>query len=102
MELRSYNVERVYKESVKCVLGDDLGVNKTKLSENADAIKDMLSQIDTAPDGTTLFKMCNQRKDGETWTPYLQIVEMLIRMGHKLGYVKYKTPLNENTIIQIL
>lgn len=102
MELRSYNVERVYKESVKCVLGDDLGVDKAKLSENAENIKSMLSQIETAPDGRTFLKLCNQRKDGETWTPYLQIVEMLIRMGRKLGYVEYETPLNENTIIKIL
>lgn len=102
MELRSYNVERVYKESVKCVLGDDIGVDKTKLSENAENIRSMISQIDVAPDNRTLFKFCNQRKDGETWTPYLQIVEMLIRMGRKLGYVKYETPLNENTIIEIL
>lgn len=87
MELRSFNVERIYKETVKCVIGDDLGIDKEKFNKNIPEIKDMLSQIDTE-DGFVYLCACNRRKDGETWTPYLQIVEMLIRMGIKIGCVK--------------
>jgi len=30
MELRSYNVERIYSECVKCSIGNDLGINMEK------------------------------------------------------------------------
>lgn len=100
VELRSYNVERVYKESVKCVIGEDLGVNKNKLTENITAIKEMLSQIKTT-NGYVHLCACNRRKDDEIWTPYLQIVEMLIRMGAKIGYLKYEGKLKPETLIKI-
>ena len=101
MELRSFNVERVYKESVKCVIGEDLGIDKTKLNENAPAIKDMLSQIRTT-DGYVHLCACNRRKDGEIWTPYLQIVEMLIRMGARIGCVEYTGKLRPESLIKIV
>ena len=98
VELRSYNVERIYKESVKCVLGNDLGVDKDKFNENIPAIKEMLSQVKTV-NGFAHFCACNRRKDGEVWTPYLQIVEMLIRMGAKIGCVKYTGRLKPETLV---
>lgn len=100
MELRSFNVERVYKESVKCVIGEDLGINKDKLDEYTPAIKDMLSQIKTV-DGYVHLCACNRRKDDEIWTPYLQIVEMLIRMGAKIGCVEYTGSLKPESLIKI-
>lgn len=101
MELRSFNVERVYKESVKCVIGEELGVDKERLKENTPAIKDMLSQIRTL-EGYAHLCACNRRKDDEIWTPYLQIVEMLIRMGAKIGCVEYAGKLKPDTLIKII
>lgn len=92
MELRSYNVERVWKECVKCKIGEELGIDKDKFAENIPGIKDMLSQIRTVH-GYAHFCACNKRKDNEVWTPYLQIVEMLIRMGARIGCVKYNEDL---------
>ena len=100
MELRSFNVERIYKESVKCVIGEDLGIDKVKLHENIPYIKDMLSQILTY-DGYAFLLGCNIRKDYEIWTPYLQIVEMLIRMGARIGCVEYKGKLVATSLIKI-
>ena len=100
MELRSFNVEKVYKESVICVIGEDLGINKDAFYKNVPAIKEMLSQIKTV-DGYVHLCACNRRKDEEVWTPYLQIVEMLIRMGSKIGCVKYTGRLKEDTLIKI-
>lgn len=101
MELRSYNVERIYKESVKCVVGEELGIDKEKFNENVPAIKDMLSQVKTV-NGFVHLCACNRRKDGEIWTPYLQIVEMLIRMGAKIGCVRYTGRLKAETLLQII
>lgn len=101
MELRSFNVERIYKDSVKCRIGEDLGIHGDVFYKNASEIKSMLSQIKTV-DGYAHLCSCNQRKDGEIWTPYLQIVEMLIRMGAKIGYVKYEGELKPETLIQII
>lgn len=101
MELRSYNVERIYKESVKCVVGEELGIDKEKFNENAPAIKDMLSQVKTV-NGFVHLCACNRRKDGEIWTPYLQIVEMLIRMGAKIGCIRYTGRLKAETLLQII
>lgn len=101
IELRSFNVERVYKESVKCVIGETLGVNKEILIKNAPLIKEMISQIETVG-GYAFLCFCNRRRDGEIWTPYLQIVQMLIRMGARLGYVQYSGKLDERTLIKIL
>lgn len=100
MELRSYNVERVYKESVKCVLGGEIGINKDEFEKNIPNIEDMLSQIKTE-NGYVHFCACNRRTDDEIWTPYLQIVEMLIRMGAKIGCVKYEGELKPETLIRI-
>lgn len=101
MELRSYNVEKIYQESVKCVIGEDLGIDKDIFYRNSSSIRDMLSQIQTT-NGYVHLCACNRRTDGEYWTPYLQIVEMLIRMGAKLGCVKYSGKLKEDTLIKIV
>ena len=101
MELRSFNVERIYKESVKCIIGEDLGIDKTKFNENVPAIKEMLSQIRTS-NGYAYLCACNRRTDDEIWTPYLQIVEMLIRMGAKIGCVKYTGKLKPESLIKIV
>lgn len=101
MELRSFNVEKIYKESVKCVIGEDLGIDKEKFTENIPAIKEMLSQVKTVK-GFAHLCACNRRKDEEIWTPYLQIVEMLIRMGAKIGCVKYTGKLKPETLIMII
>lgn len=98
MELRSYNVERVYKDCVKCCIGEDLGVNKEQLAQHTEDIKDMCSQI-AVYKGWTLLATANIRKDGEIWTPYLQIVEMLIRMGKRIGILEYTGNLKADTII---
>lgn len=101
MELRSFNVERIYKESVKCVIGEDLGIYKDKFAKYVPAIKDMLSQIKTT-DGYAHLCACNRRRDGEIWTPYLQIVEMLIRMGARAGCVTYEGKLMPESLIRIV
>ena len=100
MELRSYNVERVYKDCVKFRIGNDLGVNKPELLLREAEIKSMIKQI-ARSNGKTILSMANLRTDGETWTPYLQIVEMLIRMGRKMGVVEYEGRLSVDTIITI-
>lgn len=100
MELRSFNVERIYRESVKCVIGEDLGIDKANFTKNTPAIREMLSQIMTV-DGSVRLRMCHIRKDGEVWTPYLQIVEMLIRMGKRAGLVTYRGKLKEGSLIKI-
>ena len=100
MELRSFNVERIYKDCVICTLGEDIGIRKLKLEECKADIIDMLQQVETQ-NGKTTFQTCNLRKDGETWTPYLQIVEMLIRLGRKIKAVEYEGRLDVDTIITI-
>lgn len=98
MELRSYNVERVYAECVKCRIGDEVGVNADKLNERSQDIKDMLNQISRENDQAPLA-LCHLRTDGEVWTPYLQIVEMLILLGARIGAVEFTGPLKSSTII---
>ena len=100
MELRSYNVEKIYRACVICSIGEDLGVNKEQLALHTEDIKDMCSQI-AVYKGWTLLTTANIRKDGETWTPYLQIVEMLMRMGKKIGVVEYEGKLNADTVLTI-
>lgn len=100
MELRSFNVERIYEESVKCIIGEDLGIDKAKFTKNIPEIIDMLSQIKTT-NGYAHLCACNMRTDDEVWTPYLQIVEMLIRMGAKIGCVSYTGKLKPETLIKI-
>lgn len=101
MELRSTNVQRIWKETVLCVIGEDLGINKQKFEENKSNIKSMLSQIKTE-DGYAYCCDCHIRTDGEQWTPYIQIIEMLLRMGKKIGCVKYVGVLKEHTLIKII
>lgn len=101
MELRSFNVERIYRESVKCVIGEDLGIDKNKFAENVPATKEMLSQIKTV-DGYTHLCAYNRRTDDGIWTPYLLLVKMLIRMDAKIGCVKYTGKLKPETLIKIL
>lgn len=98
MELRSYNVERVYKDCVKCRIGNELGVYKEQLERHKEDIKSMCSQI-AHYNGWTLLAMANIRKDGETWTPYLQIVEMLILLGAKIGVLSFEGQLKGATKI---
>lgn len=98
MELRSFNVEKIWKAVVKCVIGEDMGVNKKELVSHETDIDSMVDQIDMDEECCP-FAACNKRKDGETWTPYLQIVEMLIRLGKKVGAVEYDGFLSEDTMI---
>ena len=98
MELRSYNVERVYKDCVKCRIGNEIGIYKDRLEGHREDIKSMCSQISRWK-GHTYLDLANIRTDGETWTPYLQIVEMLILLGAKIGVISFEGQLNENTKI---
>ena len=98
MELRSYNVERAYNDCVRFRIGNDLGVNKPELLLREEDIKSMIKQI-ARSNGKTILSMANLRTDGETWTPYVQIVEMLILLGVKIGVLSFEGKLNENTII---
>lgn len=70
IELRSYNVERIWHETAICTIGNEVGVHKEILEKNAPAIREMVSQIETDKDGNVPFMFCNHRKDGELWTPY--------------------------------
>lgn len=81
-------MERIWKDSVKCIVQNTLGIDKEKFFQHKQDIEDMLSQIEVDETGVTLVALANHRKDGETWTPYLQIVEMLLRMGHRMGFVE--------------
>ena len=99
MELRSYNVERMYSECVKCRIGDEIGVNFEALKSNEGNIRSMLSQVYTL-DGIAPLALCHTRIDGEVWTPYLQIVEMLILLGARIGAVEFTGPLKSSTIIK--
>lgn len=99
MELRSFNVERIWRSVVKCVIGEELGVDKEKLSMHKTDIESMIYQLYMDAEGDCPLLMCNKRKDGEIWTPYLQIVEMLIRMGRKIGIITYEGSLTKITLI---
>lgn len=99
MELRSFNVENVYAECVKCTIGEDIGVDKRMLFHHRGNIRGMLSQI-SEKDATAVFNECHKRKDGEEWTPYLQIVRMLILLGKKLNYVSFEGKLAPDTVIK--
>ena len=45
MELRSFNVERIWRSVVKCVIGEDLGVDKKELAAHKEDIESMIDQI---------------------------------------------------------
>lgn len=99
MELRSFNVEKIWRSVVKCVIGDEIGVDKKELAAHKEDIESMVDQIDMDDEGNCPLLKCNKRKDGETWTPYLQIVEMLIKMGRKVGVITYKGSLTKFTSV---
>lgn len=99
MELRSFNVEKIWRSVVKCVIDDEIGVNKNELDAHKKDIESMIDQIDMDDEGNCPLLKCNRRKDGETWTPYLQIVEMLIKMGRKVGAITYKGSLTKFTSV---
>lgn len=107
MELRSYNVERIYLECVKCRVKDELGTDKEALQKRKQDIYDMVSQIDWfvspviggAPIYGKVLWGCNQRLDGEIWTIYLQIIEMLILLGKAIGCIEFEGKLGKNTTI---
>lgn len=90
----------IYKECVKCCIGEEIGINKELFEQHKEDIKSMCSQLGNY-NGWTLLAAANVRVDGEIWTPYLQIVEMLIRMGKRIGAVEYEGRLNADTIITI-
>ena len=100
MELRSYNVEKVWNACVKCRLKNSIGVDKQAFQDHIQDINDMVNQIYT--EGRCIkLRFANVRKDYEIWTPYLQIVEMLILMGARTGVLKFDGDLNEDTLIII-
>ena len=101
MELRSYNVEKIWSKVVICTIGEDVGVRKTEFEVSVPAIKEMLSQVHTV-NGYAHLCACCRRTDGEIWTPYTQIVEMLIRLGAKIGCVKYSGRLKSETLVKIV
>ena len=45
MELRSFNVERIWRAVVKWVIGEDLGGNKENLIAHKKDIESMIDQI---------------------------------------------------------
>lgn len=98
MELRSYNVEKVWSEVVTIRIGDGIGIRRDSLALHTEDIRDMISQL---PYKRNMAMYFNTRIDGETWTPYMQIVEMLLLLGAKLGFVQYKGKLSARTIITI-
>lgn len=100
MELRSFNVERVYKECVTCKVGSSVGVRPEVLKERKAEIVDMLDQIEFATEQQQL-RFCNVRKDGEVWTQYLQPVEMLMLLGRTIGRVAFSGPINPRTLIHL-
>lgn len=99
MELRSYNVERIYKACVKFRLGNELGIDKEVFFTYVDDIIDMCKQISWSKNKTVL-QVANRRNDGEVWTPYLQIVEMLVLLGARVGIIKFEGLLKEDTILE--
>lgn len=99
MELRSFNVERVWREVVKVRIGNEIGVDHTALSKWETDIYEMLQQLSLTTGKAREF---NKRADGEMWTPYMQIVEMLLLLGRKIGRVKFSGDLNPQTLIKIV
>lgn len=102
MELRSYNVLSVYSLCVRCRIKEDLGVDNYYLSLHEEDIRSMLDQIDWWDGGTIVLFLASRRSDGEMWTPHLQAVECLIRLGKKIGYLTYEGELNAETLIEKL
>lgn len=99
MELRCYNVKEIWHECVKCRIGDDIGIYADKFELRKEDIKSMVSQIKN-DHGETYCCECHIRQDGEQWTPYRQIVEMLILMGAKAGVLHFCGSLVDNPLIR--
>ena len=97
MELRSFNVERVYSECVVNV-GKDKAFVKAKLTEHKSDIADMVSQL-AWNNNEIVFQFACFRADGEKWTPYLQIIKMLFVLAKKINIVTF-AELNENSVIR--
>ena len=97
MELRSFNVQEIYKDCVRVSIKDTIEVTNVKnFAKHKVNIQAMVEQL---PDNTTLDK-CHIRKDGEQWTPYLQIVKMIVLMGIHIGEIEeVELPLQPKTII---
>jgi hypothetical protein len=98
MELRSYNVEKVWREVVTVRMGNGIGVRRELLTQHTEDIKDMLGQLAYKKNMAMYF---NTRADGETWTPYMQIVEMLLLMGERIGCVKIHGNLSAKSLVEI-
>ena len=102
MELRSYNVERIFKDCITCVLGNLVGTRKEELEKYAADILDMIRQIPTeevAGKQCSVFGLCHNRRDGKQWTPYLQIIRMLLLLARRLDYVYWEGELEPDTVI---
>ena len=100
MELRTYNVEDIWFTHVIIEMDEELGVQKSFWSQ-IENLKDMLSQIQSE-NGSFILSRGHIRKDGEQWTPYLQIIKMLVLMGKKSGLVSYEGKLLSDTKINLL
>ena len=100
MELRTYNVQRVYKDVVKVVVQDKVGVNEN-FDKYIPQIKDMISQVRVDFRNTFPLSMGHIRKDGEQWTPYLQPVIMLVQLANRAKLVSYEGRLTPMTIIKV-
>lgn len=100
MELRNFNVEKVYKKVVKCVIGDKIGVNDNFNSE-IENIRSMISQVDVV-NGEFLLMRGHIRKDGEQWTPFLQPVIMLVQLAKRAHLVDYEGNLKPTSVIKVL
>lgn len=87
MELRVQNVLKMWDEFE----------NGNSFPETRTNVYRMLLQL--APLQLVQFQRCHRRLDGETWTPYLQIVERLLKMGRSFGFLDYPEPLTEKTLV---
>lgn len=98
-ELRSFNVASIYNECVLCRIGNSIGVKST-FYERKNEIVEMVSQLSLGNHGAPL-NVLHKRTDGEQWTPYLQMVEILILMAYKLNIVTFTGKLKASTIIKL-
>lgn len=84
MELRSYNVEKVF---VECLVSEDTvnpQFDEEKISSRKNDIVSMLEQLEPAKEMSLML----HRKDEEVWTRSLQIIKMLLTLGEAIGYLK--------------
>jgi hypothetical protein len=95
-ELRSSTVRRAYRECVLCEVAGEIGVFKNYLRIWIPHIKDMVGQLPT----DLPMNMLHTRLDGEQWTPYLQVVRMLVLLGEKIKILTFDGKLTDKTIIR--